>query len=289
MKFSCKYDRSFETIRAQLSSEGRREQRFRIPHVPDESAPYSDRDKNCAISSTLSFIIQHAGSLRHNTILLRLKLDTLYNTARTMATQRFLDSQTPQMNLSGLHTVVSSGTDIFKRPVTIINCTTQDKYIIYASCQHCHKGVQSDGSGYYCPVHQWQCVPVYRFTLCVLLSDWEGARVWAIIFDELATKVLGFNTNTHTGMASDADRFASLSLLRGSASCRLYRNASVARFELHHIRTESGRFVILLAGSDQEVRYVCAAQLFRTSIMVHHCRDGSICQRGYNIQVEMGW
>ena len=76
--------------------------------------------------------------------------------------------------------------------------------------------MQPDGNGYYCPVHQWQRVPVYMFALRVLLSDWEGRETWTVIFDELATKVLGFNANAYTGMTSDADHYASLSLLRGA-------------------------------------------------------------------------
>ena len=43
-----------------------------------------------------------------------------------------------------------------------------------------------------------------------------GAEVWAVVFDGLATKVLGFNANIYTGMMSNADRYASLSLLRGA-------------------------------------------------------------------------
>ena len=68
--------------------------------------------------------------------------------------------------------------------------------------------MQPDGNGYYCPVHQWQRVPVYRFTLRVLLSDWEGAETWTVICDELSTKALDFNANTYTVMTSDADRYA---------------------------------------------------------------------------------
>ena len=115
------------------------------------------------------------------------------------------------MNLSRLQSEVSKGTYIFKRPLTFSNCATQDKYIIYASCQHCLKGVQPDGTCFYCPVQQ--CV---RFTLRVLLSDWEAGEVWAAIFDELSIKVLGINANTYTGMTPDADGFASLSLIRGT-------------------------------------------------------------------------
>ena len=34
---------------------------------------------------------------------------------------------------------------------------------------------------------------MYRFALRVLLSDWEGAEIWGVVFYEVATKVLGFN------------------------------------------------------------------------------------------------
>ena len=41
-------------------------------------------------------------------------------------------------------------------------------------------------------------------------------EMWACIFDQLAAKILGFDANTYTGMTSDADRYVSLSLLRGA-------------------------------------------------------------------------
>ena len=93
---------------------------------------------------------------------------------------QYINSQTLAMNLSRLQSEVSNGTYIFKSPLTIISWETQHKYV-YASCQHCLKGVQPDGNGYCCHVHQWQHVPVYRFALRVLLSDW-GAEVWGVIF-----------------------------------------------------------------------------------------------------------
>ena len=39
--------------------------------------------------------------------------------------------------------------------------------------------------------------------------------MWTVLFDEFATKVLGFNANTYTGLTSDAVRYAALSTLRG--------------------------------------------------------------------------
>ena len=127
-----------------------------------------------------------------------------------------MDSQTPQMmNLSRLQSEVSNGTYKFTHPLTILNCATQDKYIVYASCQHCLKGVHLESNGYFCPVHQWQRDSMYRFAVRVLLSDWVGAQFWSTIFDETAAKFLGFSANTYVGMTSDEDLYASLSLLRG--------------------------------------------------------------------------
>ena len=91
-----------------------------------------------------------------------------------------------------------------------MNCTTQVKYIVYASCRHCLKGSLVDRNGYSCSIHQWY-VPTNRFALRIPLSDWEAAEVWACFFDELTTKVLGFDANTYTGMTSGADRYAALS------------------------------------------------------------------------------
>ena len=133
-----------------------------------------------------------------------------------MATQKFVDSQQQQMNLTRLQTEVSNGTYKFTRPLTIVNCATQYKYIVYASCAHCLKGVQQQNNGYYCAVHQWQRVPVYRFTLRVLLQDWIGREIWVTLFNAMAAKALGFTANSYVAMTSDDDRYASLSLMRGA-------------------------------------------------------------------------
>ena len=147
------------------------------------------------------------------------------------------------MSLSRLQTEVSNGTYVFERPLTIINCATQDKYLVYASCQHCLKGVQVEGNGYYCSVHQWQRVPVYRFALRVLLSEWEGAEIWGVIFDEVATKVLGFDANTYVGMKSDE-----------GGSCHGHHQETCEGHvcELHRVKTGSGRVVIIIAGRQRQ-------------------------------------
>ena len=140
-----------------------------------------------------------------------------------MATQRYADSQTttPQtMNLSRLQTEVSNGTYKFTRPLIILNCPTQDKYIVYASCPHCLKGVHLDHNGYFCSVHQWQRVPVYRFALRILLSDWIGSECLSTVVDETAAKVLGFNANSYVAMTSDEERCASLLVRK---MCRMSR------------------------------------------------------------------
>ena len=134
-----------------------------------------------------------------------------------MATQKFVDADDQQqMNLTRLQTEVSSGTYTFTRPLTIVTCATQDKYILYASCAHCLKGVQRQNKGYYCPVHQWQRGPVYRFALRVLLQDWIGTEIWVTLFNEMAAKALGFTANSYVAMTSDEDRLTSLSVLRGA-------------------------------------------------------------------------
>ena len=120
------------------------------------------------------------------------------------------------MNLLRLQTEVSAGTYTFTRPLTTVTCATQDKYIVYASCPHCPKGVQRHNKGYYCPVHQCQRGPVYRFALRVLLQDWIGSETWITLFDEMAAKALGFTAASYVAMTSDADRSASLSVLRGA-------------------------------------------------------------------------
>ena len=141
--------------------------------------------------------------------------DFTFNSA--MATQHFVDSQTMQtMNQTRLQTEVSNGTYKFTRPLTIVNCATQEKYIVYASCPHCLKGVLVQNNGYYCPVHHWQSVPVYRFALRILLVDGIETELWSTVFDETAAKALGFSANSYVAMTSDEERYASLSLWRGT-------------------------------------------------------------------------
>ena len=147
-----------------------------------------------------------------------------------MATQNFVDAQSAeqqQMNLTQLQTEVSNGTYKFTRPLTIVNCATQDKYIVYASCAHCLKGFQRQNNGYYCSVHQWQRVPVYRLALRVFLQDWIGTEIWVTLFNEMTAKALGFTANSYVSMTSDEERYASLSLVRGARVISTIKYASI--------------------------------------------------------------
>ena len=132
-----------------------------------------------------------------------------------MATQRTADTQSP-INLSQLQSEGSNGTYILTRPLTIRNCAVQDKYVVYASCPHCLKGMHPENNDWFCPIHQWQPVPVYRFDLRMLLSDWLGGECWATVFNETAAEVLEFNADTYVSMTSMEERYASLSPLRGA-------------------------------------------------------------------------
>ena len=133
-----------------------------------------------------------------------------------MATQKFVDAHDhQQMNLTRLQNEISSGTYKFTRPLTIVTCATRDKYIVYASCPHCLKGVQRQNNGYYFSTHQCQRIPMYRFALRVL-QDWIGTETWITLFDEIAAKVLGFTVSSYVAMTSDEERCASLSLLKGA-------------------------------------------------------------------------
>ena len=147
-----------------------------------------------------------------------------------MATQNFVDAQSAQqMNLTRLQTEVSNVTYKFIKPLKIVNCTTQDTYIVYVSCPHRLKGVQRQNNGYFCPVHQYQRVPVYRFALRVLLANWIGTEMWATVFNETAEKVLGFTANNYVAMTSDEERYSSLSLLRRARVIVTIKNASTTR------------------------------------------------------------
>ena len=111
------------------------------------------------------------------------------------------------MNLTRLQSEISTGTYKFARPLTIVACATQEKYVVYIACSQCPKGVQRHNQGYYCPVHKWQRSPTYRYNLRVLLQDWIGSEIWVSLFNEAA--------NAYVAMTSDEDRSAALSVLRG--------------------------------------------------------------------------
>ena len=131
------------------------------------------------------------------------------------AAQQFVSEEQMMMNLTRLHSEVSAGTYKFARPLTIVACATQEKYVVYIACSQCSKGVQRHKQGYYCPVHKWQKSPTYRYNLRVLLQDWIGTETWVSVFNEVAAKVIGFTANVYVAMMSDEERSAALSVLRG--------------------------------------------------------------------------
>ena len=131
-----------------------------------------------------------------------------------MAEQQFADNN--EMTLTSLQIEVSKGNYKFTRPLTKVQCAVQEKYLIYASCQHCNKRVIQENNGYVCSIHRWQRVPVYRFALPILLADWIGLECWVNIFNEKAVQVLGFTSNAYMIMSSDAERYAALEMLRGA-------------------------------------------------------------------------
>ena len=146
----------------------------------------------------------------------QLSIDRLTPVFEAMAAQQFVSEEQMMMNLTRLQSEVSVGTYKFARPLTIVACATQEKYVVYISCSQCPKGVQRHKQGYYCPVHKWQRSPTYRYNLHVLLQDWIGAETWVNVFNEVAVKVLGFSANDYVAMTSDEERSAALSVLRGA-------------------------------------------------------------------------
>ena len=58
---------------------------------------------------------------------------------------------------------------------------------------------------------------MYRFALRVLLADWSGSECWVTLFNEKAVQVLGFTGNAYMSMTSDAERYATLDMLRRGA------------------------------------------------------------------------
>ena len=124
---------------------------------------WRDKEKH-ADASALLYKLSHRSNV-HNHSLARF-IDSLscvscsnrlLDTIR--ATKKFVDAQSSQqqiMNLTRLQIEVSNGTYKFTRPLTIVICATQDKYIVYASCAHYLKGVcvYHETNGYYCPFYQ---------------------------------------------------------------------------------------------------------------------------------------
>ena len=97
------------------------------------------------------------------------------------AAQQFAEEEQRMMNLTRLQSEVSAGTYKFTRPLTIVACATQEKYVVYTACSQCPKGVQRHNQGYYCPVHKRQRAPTYRYNLRVLLQDWIGTETWVAV------------------------------------------------------------------------------------------------------------
>ena len=126
------------------------------------------------------------------------------------------DADTMMMTVSQLERQVGNGTYIFRRPLTIVQCAVQDKYIVYPSCQQCNKRVSPENNGYVCPIHRWQRGVVYQFAMRILLQDAIGSEMWATLFNAKAVQVLGFTANDYMSMKGDAERYAALDMLRGA-------------------------------------------------------------------------
>ena len=116
-----------------------------------------------------------------------------------------------EMTLTRLQNEVSVENYRFTRPLTIVQCAVQEKYIVYRN-----KRVIPENDGYVCPNHRWQRDPVYKFALRILLADWIRSECWVTLFNEKAVQVLGFTGNAYMNMTSDVERNAALEILRGA-------------------------------------------------------------------------
>ena len=131
----------------------------------------------------------------------------------TLYTKMDASQQTDsEMNLTKLQDEVSAGRYVFKQPLVITACGVQDRYVFYTACSRCPKGL-SNGV---CPVHGLQSECVYRFVLRLLLTDSHGSECWCTCFDKNAVKMLGFTANDYVALATDEQRYESMSSLRGS-------------------------------------------------------------------------
>ena len=120
------------------------------------------------------------------------------------------------MTVSRLEKEVSNGNYIFRRPLTIVQCAVQEKYIIYPACQQCNTRVTPENNGFVCPIHRWQRGVVYQFAMRILLQYAIGSEVWATLFNAKAVQVLGYTANDYMNMKTDAERYAALDMLRGA-------------------------------------------------------------------------
>ena len=116
------------------------------------------------------------------------------------------------MTLTRLQCEVSGGRYVFAQPLTVTACGVQKKYVFYNDCPNCPKRVVK----HVCPTHGYQRERVYRFALRLLLLDSIGSECWCTCFDEKAVKILGFTAKDYAQMASDEERYESMSALRGS-------------------------------------------------------------------------
>ena len=117
-----------------------------------------------------------------------------------------------EMTLTKLQCEVSGGRYVFAQPLTVTSCGVQKKYVFYNACPKCPKRLVN----HVCPTHNYQREHVYRFALRLLLSDSIGSECWCTCFDEKAVKILRFTANDYVQMASDEQRYESMSELRGS-------------------------------------------------------------------------
>ena len=117
-----------------------------------------------------------------------------------------------EMTLTKLQHEVSAGRYVFKQPLVITACGVQDKYVFYAACSKCPKGL----SNHVCPEHGFQRECMYRFVLRLLLIDSNGSECWCTCFDENAVKILGFTANDYVALETDEESYDSMSMLRGS-------------------------------------------------------------------------
>lgn len=134
------------------------------------------------------------------------------------------------VDLTALETV-SDGYYVFDRPLTIVTCALNSKYVCYESCHQCTRKVLRETKGHHtitaCPVHGRQKgAPVYKYAWGILLGDRKGVELWVTAFDTVAHRSIGLSANDYMSLKTPEERCNVLTVLHGKQTRVTIRKSS---------------------------------------------------------------